>query len=135
MAPKDMSLEKQLERQFQPAAAVLEGVVISITQGEIDLFPEIKPKRLVPQNRIDLEVEQVWKGGRLPIISVWTGLGHGDCGYRFEVGKRYIVFAYKDADTLQTNICVWTGAHEESLTTIKMLGAPKWVPPRNNKKR
>src|SRR5258708_4102213 len=38
-----------------------------------------------------------------------TGLGGGDCGFDFEVGKQYLVYAFNDeAGELSTNICTRT---------------------------
>ena len=52
-------------------------------------------------------------------VSIITGFGHGDCGYNFEVGKEYIVYANdeinigygkikKVPNTFETNICTRT---------------------------
>lgn len=26
-------------------------------------------------------------------IKIWTGYGHGDCGFHFTVGKKYLIYA------------------------------------------
>ncbi len=39
-------------------------------------------------------------------IEIATGFGGGDCGYPFQVGMDYIVYAYKNAQgRLETGIC------------------------------
>jgi len=42
-------------------------------------------------------------------IEILTGQGYGDCGYAFQIGVDYIVYAYKNAEgRLETNICTRT---------------------------
>jgi hypothetical protein len=39
-------------------------------------------------------------------IEILTGLGGGDCGYPFQTGAEYVVYAYKNSDgRLETGIC------------------------------
>jgi hypothetical protein len=39
-------------------------------------------------------------------IEIATGMGGGDCGYPFQPGEDYVVYAYKNAEgRLETNIC------------------------------
>src|SRR5512136_2913226 len=45
----------------------------------------------VSRRRVLLAADRVWKGPRVAALSVETGLGGPDCGYIFEVGKRYVV--------------------------------------------
>lgn len=65
-----------------------------------------------------LEILLPIKGGtkKNTLIRVYTGLGGGDCGYPFTVGKQYTVFSYKRQLCLHqraewadyTNICTQT---------------------------
>lgn len=48
-------------------------------------------------------------------VEVRTGVGGGDCGYRFEAGRRYFVYGYKSPEgTLGTGICSRTRAIEKA---------------------
>src|SRR5438552_4650517 len=39
-------------------------------------------------------------------IEIATGFGGGDCGYEFQTGMNYVVYAYKNAEgQLETNSC------------------------------
>lgn len=39
-------------------------------------------------------------------IEILTGLGGGDCGYSFQTGAEYVIYAYKNSDgRLETGIC------------------------------
>ena len=46
--------------------------------------------------RYTFKVESTFKGKIKHKISIVTGLGNGDCGYRFELGKEYIVYSKKE---------------------------------------
>src|SRR6266404_5945871 len=54
---------------------------------------------------------------------VSTGLGGGDCGYDFKIGKRYVVYAYKSGKTgrLVTSICSRTNPFENANDDIEFL--------------
>jgi hypothetical protein len=63
-----------------------------------------------PRRRVRLVVEESFRGAgvkRGGALEVATGLGGGDCGYRFEVGERYLVYAEHPTggDGLYTGIC------------------------------
>lgn len=54
---------------------------------------------------------------------VSTGLGGGDCGYDFKIGKSYVVYAYKSGKTgrLVTSICSRTNPFENANEDIEFL--------------
>ncbi len=62
--------------------------------------------------RYQLEVERVFKGDVPSATYVYTGVGDSDCGYRFQVGKRYLIYAHRSEGRFTTSICTRT-------TTIK----------------
>lgn len=56
------------------------------------------------------EVSRAWKGGNESQIVIYTGTGGGNCGYHFEPGKQYLVYAYNSSmygtqEQLTTTIC------------------------------
>jgi hypothetical protein len=66
------------------------------------------PTLTLPQRTVRLQIGEVLTGveRELKEIEVLTGFGGGDCGYGFEVGVSYIVYAYKNSDgQLSTGIC------------------------------
>lgn len=55
-------------------------------------------------------------------LEVGTGAGGGDCGYRFTVGQRYLVYAWKsDSGALTTGICSRTALFEKAREDIDYL--------------
>src|SRR5258708_4146563 len=63
-------------------------------------------------------------------IEILTGTGGGDCGYEFQIGVDYVVYAFKNAEgQLETNICSRTRALTEAAEDVEyfhaMANAPK----------
>ncbi len=51
-------------------------------------------------------VTDAWKGIKTATVTVETGAHSGMCGFYFEVGKSYMVYADKNQDgTLETSLC------------------------------
>ena len=115
------------------AAAVFEGTVDTIGIHQ----PPPPADRTVPAGSI-------YVGGATKLISfrgvrslrgeapatLVTTMGGGDCGYPFEVGKRYLVEAYRRSDgQLATSICSQTrmvddGADDPLVDYLKSLDGP-----------
>jgi hypothetical protein len=70
---------------------------------------------------VALQVIESWKGVDGSTIQVHTGMGGGDCGFNFEEGKEYMVYASSFEGTLEVYICSLTGLLAESDT--ESLGA------------
>lgn len=73
-----------------------------------------------------LAVTRAWKGVHAgEEITLWTGLGHGDCGFRFELSGTYLVYAYRlSGDTLTTNLCTRTRTLADASEDLAALGLP-----------
>jgi hypothetical protein len=56
-------------------------------------------------------------------IPIYTGNGGGDCGYRFEIGTSYLVYADLAGDKLTTSICSRTGTAAQTAHFIRQLRA------------
>lgn len=55
-------------------------------------------------------------------VTVVTGLGEGDCGFDFETGKKYLIYANRTpADSFSTDICSGTTALEEAGPALRLL--------------
>lgn len=90
---------------YGTASAVFVGTVIS---GERGAFK--------------FSVEQAYSGVSGTQVEVFTGIGGGDCGYHFETGRRYLVYAYLHKDKLGTNICTRTKPFEIAREDLAFLG-------------
>ena len=93
--------------------------------GPVSLLP--RPLRVV---RIQLGEVLSGVDPRQKEIEIVTGQGGGDCGYAFQVGVAYVVYAYKNAEgRLETGICSRTRALAEATEDIEyfrsMSNAPE----------
>lgn len=111
-------------QSFWQANAVFSGQVISINI-------ESEGDRYGGQRRVvRLLVKEVFRGVSIPEVDVTTGLGGGDCGFGFQIGKDYLVYAYeRETDhKLETGICTRTSPlakAQQDITYIKSLPAAR----------
>lgn len=104
----------------------LESVLIDANVGE--LIPA-DSDRGYPALRVTFDISHSYKGAGLREVAVTTGLGGGDCGFNFEVGKQYLVFAFADSSGhLSTGICSGTGLLNDSLSARSYLRGEPLVP-------
>jgi hypothetical protein len=74
---------------------------------------------------VTFEVESVWKGPQEEVLSIVTADNEALCGFRFEAGREYLVFAFGEPEQLFTNICSRTALSHEG--DADGLGPPLWV--------
>ena len=99
-------------RAVAHADAVLIGRVLSVVDA-----PDGQWARVVR-----VAVSESFIGGHTGEIEVRTGMGGGDCGYRFDVGSTYVVYAHRtDAGELTTSICSRTAKTALNGGEISML--------------
>ena len=101
----------------EQAEAVFSGVVLS-TSGERD---PAQPERWPVE--VTLQVTRRWKGPSADTLVVRTGEGGGDCGYPFQVGAEYLVYA-SGKDVLYTGICHRTRLVLTAGEDLDVLGPP-----------
>lgn len=111
---------------MQTAAAVFAGTVLAVEEpggGGME----------VP--RATFDVARVWKGPREDRISIAAAPDAPLCGYTFERGREYLVYAYSTDTGLATNICTRTRTLVDAQEDLAALGAglvPEPVPPRTS---
>ncbi len=116
---------------LEGADSVFSGTVLSVTTAERDLGSMGR----LTERRVVVELERVWKGcevaegeERPRRVELTTGMGAGDCGYDFNEGERYLVYAYEGRDdALTTGICSRTANLENAADDLAALGDPAWV--------
>jgi hypothetical protein len=117
-----LTLEQQVRKARSQSRVVFSGEVLEITRRPQSFYVEVK-----------FRVKQLWKGDIPEEVTVVTGMGGGDCGYSFEIGKDYLLYAYtSDGNKLGTNICQRTTQLTDAATDLKVLGKGK--PSRAGKK-
>lgn len=60
-------------------------------------------------------VDKAFRGAEGKEVEVLTGYGNGDCGYAFQLGGQYLVYAHRnEANILSTSICSRTRPASEA---------------------
>ena len=86
-------VKQQVKDSYKNSAAIFSGEIISITpKDEWTVSVKIK-------------AEKSWKGKFSKEIIISTSKDSAMCGYNFEVGKKYLVYASGKMDSLSTTNC------------------------------
>ena len=114
LPPDKVSKSTQIKKAKKESSAVFTGKVLSVTK--LDKF----------NLAVKMEVKTKWKGIKETEVTIFTGRGDGDCGFSFEVGETYLIYAYKkNGGKLGTSMCQRTALLSHSQDEIKMLGTAK----------
>lgn len=114
---------------FWRHSAVFVGEVVEIT--EIDMRSEAIGNRLLRRKRVKFQVERSFRGPTADHLEVHTGMGHGDCGYSFTRGQKYVVFASSWNGELSVSVCGPTQPLSAAGKTLAHLTEP--APPRGGR--
>ena len=80
---------------------------------------------------VTLELAATWKGAAGKELTLYTPNQSAACGYNFEKGKSYLVYANQikrgEEKVLETNICTRTALLADAKDDLKALGAGKKV--------
>lgn len=76
-------LEKQIQAAFVNSEAVFSGKVVEVKESPADESKFI----------VKIKVAQSWKGAAKREIFITTAKESSMCGYGFEIGKKYLVYA------------------------------------------
>ena len=114
--------EKSWRKAAQEADLIVSGKVIS-ENPMIDSPGHASVKYVIL-------VSDVIKGKiKTDTIKITTGIGGGDCGYNFKVGKNYIIYSYYNkyvAGEIYTDDCTRTSEFDEiELKKIKRFARRK----------
>lgn len=107
-----------VERQLQVADYAFSGTVIRVDTVDVRYHTAI------------VSVDTVWKGDVTTEFEVWTRSVSSSCGYHFEIGARYVVYAYDPSsylDQVYTHICTRTDKYADAADDVAQLG-PGTVP-------
>jgi hypothetical protein len=102
---------KQIKTAYQKAAAVFYGEVTEITRESQGVIVKIK-------------VEKSWKGQLESEAVVGTLADSGMCGYSFEKGKKYMVYADGNSDRLDVGLCSRTNPSDTDARYLNKIKKP-----------
>jgi hypothetical protein len=70
---------------------------------------------------VKFDIDEAWKGASDQAV-VYTGTGGGDCGYPFEIGRKYLVYASLQKEGwLYAGICGETKSLSEAGGDVSVL--------------
>jgi len=126
--PPNKAIEALVSEELAQADAVFQGTVTSIEKFPLEVMPKTLPGKRFDQYRVTFKVRKSWKSVKQNVFILWTGLGHGDCGFDFRIGESYLVYEFQVEGTYaQANICTRTQSSKEAVADEKVLGHPIWV--------
>jgi hypothetical protein len=116
----DTIFEGRVER-IELKWALMEAKVGDIVSTDPDQDP--------PYMLVSFDVSRSYRGAQQKKIRIRTGVGGGDCGFRFEVGEQYLVYGFaREAGQLSTGICSGTALLEESHANLSYLRGEPTIP-------
>lgn len=98
------------------AEAVFAGQVTDIDVPAGITFSSLDPVKAT------FSVSQSWKGSIEKIITVSTPRGSASCGFGFEMGQEYLVYAYGNDNDLQVSLCSRTNLLAQAGDDLSALG-------------
>ena len=107
---------------YGQAAAVFVGTVTGVRDSQRQQATDWTPMAF------KFSVEQAYLGVAGSEVEIFTGSGGGDCGYTFQTGQRYLVYAYRYKDKLSTGICTRTKPFSRATEDIAFLGTLSSAP-------
>ena len=108
-----------IDQALESADAVFAGRVIAM-----ELVPDADPAIGVSMEhlRVTIAVHSAWKGEIAEQATVYTAFTCCVCGFRFEIGEEYLVYAYGQDGVHRTSICDRTKRLEAAGEDLEQLG-------------
>ncbi len=107
--------------EYGQVDAAFQGVVINISPSTSPYYLDVL-----------VAVTGYWKGAVVTFMHVYTGEFDGSCGYTFEVGQAYLIYAMNSTDEccpgVFTSICNRTRFLSSASADLAFLGPPLPVP-------
>lgn len=105
--------EQLIEMDIEGAAAVFAGKVSTVQANALGGYNPV---------RVSFTVSEVWKGDLSSNAIIFTGLGDSDCGYDFQIGQEYLVYARDVRGVLNSGICYRTTLLSSAAADLSILG-------------
>lgn len=118
------SPERVAEQALSGSSAVFSGKVVDID------WPLLPISSAAPETVI-FRVSEVWKGPERATLEVKTAVSDVSCGYPFDAGESYLVYAHDDGgdgDVTSASLCSSTKPLSEAGADLEALG-PGAAPP------
>lgn len=104
------------QEALESSTAVFVGKVVSTEVQDGIIITTADPVT------VTFEVSKSWKGSNLKTLVLTTPRDGTSCGYNFEEGETYIVYAQGTEDQLNTHICTRTNLFVNAQQDLQVLG-------------
>lgn len=122
MVDAKQSTSKKIQTSYKQATVVFYGEVTEVKRGSgtgESIDPNQEPVT------VKFKVERLWKGRVTSEVIVRTAGNSAMCGFNFEAGKKYLVYANDAGSGLQTNICTRTSVSSGDAKYLNKIKKPK----------
>jgi hypothetical protein len=106
------------DEELANSVAVFSGKVIDVAKPLINIGPVSSADPL----KVTFQVYTVWKGSMSQTTTITTARSGASCGYTFEKGKEYIVYAYGTDNDLSVSLCSRTQLLDTAKDDLGILG-------------
>ena len=114
------TLEQEIKGRLKASKAVFSGEILKIS--ETSQRQDVTGLNVT----VKIRLKEVWKGQLTKEVIINTPDNSAACGYSFEVGKSYLVFAHsRKGKILATGLCSGNRALETATEELKILGKGK----------
>jgi hypothetical protein len=118
------------EDALKESTAVFSGEVIKKEEVDKEVTYPDGEKVIVPVTKFTLRTSEVWKGPKRETIAVFSG---SMCGYPFEKGQRYLIYAEQGSfgkQSLDVSLCSETQqiSEPDDLKAIRLADTSGIVP-------
>jgi len=133
--PEGMSRRQLAEWHAKGVTAIFEGKVARAELKSVWLEASVGDSvpasidEVIPVMLVTFDILRSYRGVQGQRVEVETGLGGGDCGFGFEIGKEYLVYADRtESGQLSTGICTATAPVEKSGANLAYLRGEPILP-------
>jgi hypothetical protein len=128
-SPSDAKTVRDLAVWYSEGAnsseIIFEGVVENqrLLAGTVDARQNsASPSTVSPQRVISFRVLRAYRGDVSGLVTVLTASSDADCGFDFDTGSQYLVYADRvDDNTLRTSICTGTSLSQHAAPALRVL--------------
>lgn len=114
----------EISDSLNKADTVFAGKALSVKEKGFSLL-----KQTDNPIEVTFEVKEVWKGHVTQQLTVYSAMSSVSCGYTFEQGQDYLVFANANDGKLKTGICSRTATLAQASNDLMALGGGSVPPP------
>jgi hypothetical protein len=115
-APRDAAACSCVRPTFEDARSSS----AAIFEGRVD---EISPVEGTDEVRVRFHVTQAWRGVEHEGVEIQTASNGAACGFPFEAGQHYLVYAGQREQTLMVSLCSRTARMDDANDDRQLLGS------------